>query len=167
MAQGRYRTLTSGPGEPYLPRLDVLGRPPGTGRSRTRRSLLYLGHLSDMHVIDALSPGRIEPMIATDHSAWASAFHPQDPMTVHVLAAMTRALSELRSSGFGDYGFPRLPGLLDRAIGGSVASPGLPAPWYAVYGNHDTLLLGTFEVSSQFRSLAVGGREAGGRLVPS
>ncbi len=33
-------------------------------------------------------------------------------------------------------------------------------PWYAVYGNHDTLLLGTFGLSSQLRSLAVGGRKS-------
>ena len=36
---------------------------------------------------------------------------------------------------------------------------GLPVPWYAVYGNHDTLLLGTFDLSSQLHTLAVGGQE--------
>ncbi|GAA1871438.1 TIGR03767 family metallophosphoesterase [Pseudonocardia ailaonensis] len=228
VAQGSYRTLVTGPGEPYIPRLDVLGRTANPDRARSRRSLLYLGHLSDMHVIDSQSPGRIEPMIVQDHSAWASAFHPQDPMTVHVLAAMVKALSDLRTSpltgapmaaamvtgdsadmhsdlelrwyidtldgvpvtpnsgladvyegiqswadatwayrpedpaggDFGDYGFPRMPGLLERAIRGPVESPGLPAPWYAVYGNHDTLLLGTFGISSQFRTMAVGDRKA-------
>ncbi|SDF89418.1 TIGR03767 family metallophosphoesterase [Pseudonocardia oroxyli] len=228
VAQGRYRTLVAGPGEPYLPRLDVLRRAPDADRARARRSLLYLGHLSDMHVIDAQSPGRIEPMIVQDHSAWASAFHPQDPLTVHVLAAMTQALTDLRFSpltgapmgaamvtgdsadmhshhelrwyidvldgrpvtpdsgrpgvyeglqawsdavwayrpedpaggGFGDYGFPRMPGLLDRAIAGPVQPVGLPAPWYAVYGNHDTLLLGTFGISPQFRTMATGDRKA-------
>ncbi len=228
VTQGSYRTLVAGPGEAYVPRLDVLRRPPGSGRAATRRSLAYLGHLSDMHVIDAQSPGRIEPIIVTDHSAWASAFHPQDPMTVHVLAAMTQALTDLATSPltgapmtanlvtgdsadmhsslelrwyidvldgnpvtpnsgdpsrfegiqswsdaqwayrpddpgggqFGDYGFPRMTGLLERAIQGPVRSPGLPAPWYAVYGNHDTVLLGTFGISSQFRSLATGSRKA-------
>ncbi|WP_245154158.1 twin-arginine translocation signal domain-containing protein [Rhodococcus sp. 1R11] len=50
---GRYRVLAAGPGEPYVPRLDILGRAPSASRVQARRSLLYLGHLSDMHVIDA------------------------------------------------------------------------------------------------------------------
>ena len=59
-----------------------------------RRSILYLGHLSDMHVIDAQSPGRIEPMIVQDHATWGSAFHPQDPLTVHVTAAMVKSFAD-------------------------------------------------------------------------
>jgi metallophosphoesterase (TIGR03767 family) len=223
-----YRTLVSGPGEPYLPRLDVLRRRPGTARASARRSLLYLGHLSDLHVIDAQSPGRIEPMIVQDHAAWGSAFHPQDPLTVHVVAAMVKSFADLQLSpltgapmsaaivtgdsadmhsdlelrwyidvldgvpvhatsgsgpgfegvqawsdatwayrpgdpsggSFGDYGFPRLPDLLAQAIAQPVDSVGLPVPWYAVYGNHDTLLLGTFGINSQMRALAVGDRKA-------
>lgn len=223
-----YRTLVSGPGEPHLPRLDVLRRAPGTGRGAARRSLLHLGHLSDLHVVDAQSPGRIEPMIVQDHAAWGSAFHPQDPLTVHVTAAVVGAVTDLSTSpvtgaplgavvvtgdsadmhshlelrwyidvldgvrvhptsgsgpgfqgvqawpeatwayrpadptggSFGDYGFPRLPDLLGQAIGSPVDSVGLPAPWYAVHGNHDTLLLGTFELSPQLRALAVGGRKS-------
>lgn len=225
---GSYRTLVAGPGEPYLPRLDVLRRAPTPARTQSRRSLLYLGHLSDLHVIDAQSPGRIEPMIVQDHSAWGSAFHPQDPLTVHVTAAMVQSVSDVRVSpltgapmgaaivtgdsadmhsqielrwyidildgvrvratsgsgaafdgvqawpeaqwayrpgdpaggAFGEYGFPRLPELLAQAISRPVESVGLPVPWYAVYGNHDTLMLGTFDVSSQWRGLAVGAEKA-------
>ena len=65
VTSGSYRRLTAGPGEPYLPRLDVLGRAPAASRLAARRSLLYLGHLSDLHVIDSQSPGRIEPMIVS------------------------------------------------------------------------------------------------------
>ena len=61
---------------------------------------------------------------------------------------------------FGEHGFPRLPDLLRQAIAQPVESVGLPVPWYAVYGNHDTLLLGTFGLSSQLRALAVGGRKS-------
>ncbi len=153
-------------------------------------------------------------MIVQDHDAWASAFHPQDPLSPHTTAAMVQAFSDARYSpltgapmgaavvtgdsadmhshlelrwyidlmdgvavdpatagpeyegvqawsdalwayrpsdprggAFGEYGFPRLPTLLADAIAHPVTSPGLPAPWYAVYGNHDTLLLGTFELS--------------------
>ncbi len=224
--KGSYRTLVTGPGEPYLPRLDVLGRAPSANRAASRRSLLYLGHLSDMHVIDAQSPGRIEPMIEQDHSAWGSAFHPQDPLSPHVIASMVKSMSDLAFSpvtgapmgaavvtgdsadmhsmrelrwyidlldglsvdprtsstfqgvqawaeavwayrpgdpaggSFGDYGFPTLPTLLDEAIAQPVPSVGLPAPWYTVYGNHDTLLLGTFDLDSQLRGLAVGGQKS-------
>ena len=224
---GKYRTLTTGPGEPYLPRIDVLRRTPSPTRTTARRSLLYLGHLSDLHVIEAQSPGRIEPMIVQDHSAWGSAFHPQDPLSPHATAAMVQAFSDARYSpltgapmsaaivtgdsadmhshlelrwyidlmdglavdpatggptwqgvqawseatweyrpgdpsggDFGDYGFPRLPDLLAQAIAQPVQSVGLPAPWYAVYGNHDTLLLGTFDISPQLRALAVGARKS-------
>lgn len=225
---GRYRTLVAGPGEPYLTRPDVLGRAPAPGRTAARRSLLYLAHLSDMHVIDAQSPGRIEPMIVQDHAAWGSAFHPQDPLTVHVTTAMVQSFADLRTSpltgapmaaaivtgdsadmhshrelrwyidvldggtivpssgssgryegvqawpeavwayrpadpaggSFGDYGFPRLPDLLTQAISTPVPSPGLPVPWYTVYGNHDTLMLGTFDVSAPWRALAVGGEKS-------
>lgn len=224
---GKYRTLTTGPGEPYVPRIDVLRRSPSPARTTARRSLLYLGHLSDLHVIEAQSPGRIEPMIVQDHSAWGSAFHPQDPLSPHATAAMVQAFSDARYSpltgapmsaaivtgdsadmhshlelrwyidlmdglavdpatsgptwqgvqawseatwayrpgdpsggDFGDYGFPRLPDLLAQAIAQPVTSVGLPAPWYAVYGNHDTLLLGTFDISPQLRALAVGARKS-------
>ncbi|WP_368498457.1 hypothetical protein [Herbiconiux sp. A18JL235] len=224
--KGSYRTLVTGPGEPYLTRLDVLGRAPDAGRAAARRSLLYLGHLSDMHVIDAQSPGRIEPMIVQDHSAWGSAFHPQDPLSPHVTASTVKSISDLRFSpltgapmgavivtgdsadmhshrelrwyidlldglsvdprtssifegvqawaeavwayrpgdpaggSFGDYGFPTLPELLDQSIAQPVPSAGLPAPWYTVYGNHETLLLGTFGLDSQLRDLAVGGQKS-------
>ncbi|MFK4980121.1 hypothetical protein, partial [Klebsiella pneumoniae] len=50
--------------------------------------------------------------------------------------------------------------LLAQAIAQPVKSVGLPAPWYAVYGNHDTLLLGTFDISPQLRALAVGARKS-------
>ncbi len=222
-----YRTLVTGPGEGYIPRLDVLRRTPDASRTTARRSLLYLGHLSDLHVIDAQSPARIEPMIVSDHSAWGSAFHPHDPMSVHTTAAMVKAFSDVRFSpltgapmgaaivtgdsadmhsslelrwyidlldggsvnpasagstfegvqawaeavwayrpsdpkggSFDAWGFPTLPTLLDEAVAQPVESVGLPAPWYAVYGNHDTLLLGTFNLSPQLHALAVGGQKS-------
>ena len=203
---------------------------PTRARSASRRSLLYLGHLSDLHVIDAQSPGRIEPMIVQDHSAWGSAFHPHDPLSVHTTAAMVKAFADARYSPLtgapmgaaivtgdsadmhshpraalvhrparrphasspasagahlrgraglagGDVGLP--PGRPDAAARSATTasracrpcsptrspSPvdvasGCPSPWYAVYGNHDTLLLGTFDLSPQLHALAVGGQKS-------
>lgn len=43
--KGSYRGLTTGPGEPYIPRLDVLRTTPDAARTASRRSLLCTGHL--------------------------------------------------------------------------------------------------------------------------
>jgi metallophosphoesterase (TIGR03767 family) len=226
VSAGSFRPLVAGPGEPYVRRFDVLGSVPvPTPAPRSPRSLAYLGHFSDMHVMDAQSPARLEPMAAMDHTLWAGAMRPQDALTVHVGASMVAAMSaarvspvtgapmtaafvtgdsadmlsslELRwvvglldgatitpNSGavgvyegvqawpeltyayhpedptgdqFGAYGFPAVPGLLTAAVSSPVVSPGLPVPWFSVYGNHDTLYLGTLPVSASLRASAVGG----------
>ncbi len=51
-----------------------------------------------MHVIDAQSPARLEPMAEQDHSLWGGAMRPQDTLTVHVAAAMVDAMSAARFS---------------------------------------------------------------------
>ena len=223
-----YRTLLNGLGEPYYPRLDITGQVPDPRRADRRRSLLYIGHLSDIHIMDAQTPARLEPMIAMDHSLWAGAFRPQDALTTHVASAMVQSIADLRTSPvtgaplsaafvtgdstdmlshletrwyidildgtpvlpnsgasgifegvqawteatyayhpddpsgdqWGAYGFPQVPGLLEAAITQEVTSPGLPVPWYAVYGNHDTTYLGTLGVPAALRAFAVGDRKA-------
>ncbi|MEI6622534.1 MAG: TIGR03767 family metallophosphoesterase [Actinomycetes bacterium] len=220
----QYRTLVAAPGEPYVARLDLLGKQPSGNRAKTRRSLVYLGHLSDIHIMDAQSPARVEPLLAMSASTWSGSARPQDTLTVHVLSAMVTAVNALQFSpvtgapvtavvntgdmadmfstlelrwyidlldgksvtpnsgapkvyegmqawldtqmiyhpedpggdAYGEYGFPRIPGLLNTAVGQNVSSQGLAAPWYAVYGNHDTLYYGFFPVDSAMRSLALG-----------
>lgn len=53
---GGYRHLYEAAGEPTLPRTDLCAAAPG-GRLRP---LLSFGHLTDMHLIDAQSPARVE-----------------------------------------------------------------------------------------------------------
>lgn len=96
--RGGYRSLVAGPGEPFYPRIDLTREVPDPGRAGRRRSLLYLGHLSDIHIMDVQSPARLEPMIAQDHSLWAGAYRPQDALTVPVAAATVQAIAALRTS---------------------------------------------------------------------
>lgn len=224
----QYRHLAVGSGEPYVARYDVLQQVADPGRAKRRRSLLYLGHLSDMHIIDAQSPARLEPMAGQSATTWAGTVRPQDTLTVNVAAAMVEAMRaarispltgaamtaafntgdsadmhselELRwyidildgksvvpNSGqggvyegvqvwdeadyawhpedpsgdpFGAYGFPQLPGMLQAAVSQTVDSVGLPVPWYAVFGNHDTTYLGTLIIEEPLRNFAIGDRKA-------
>jgi len=226
-AREQYRTLVAAPGEPYVERTDLLRAAPRAGRTADRRSLGYLGHLSDIHIIDAQSPGRLEPLIPVSES-FIDASRPQDTMTVQVLAQMVASVERAKyspltgepmstvlntgdsadsrnnlelgwcidvldggnvtpNSGrpgeyqgvqtwpeadyvfhpddpdlneFGARGFPRLPGVLTAAVDQVVESVGLPVPWYAVYGNHDTLFMGNIAVETQLQTWAIGDRKA-------
>lgn len=86
-----------GAGEPYIARLDVLGKEPAADRAKARRSLAYLGHLSDIHIIDAQSPGRLEPLIAVSPT-FIDASRPQDTMSVQVLSQMVSSVANARTS---------------------------------------------------------------------
>ena len=222
-----YRTLATAPGEPYIPRLDLLGKAADPARTAKRRSLVYLGHMTDIHIMDAQSPARLEPLSAQSPSTWAGSIRPQDTLTTNVQAQMVAAMNaaafspvtgapmaavfntgdsadqhstlELRwyidvldgqsltpNSGaagqyegpqvweeatyawhpedpagdwFGAYGFPTIPGMLTAAVSQTVESEGLAVPWYAVYGNHDTLYYGAFEIGESLRALALGDRK--------
>lgn len=223
-----YRTLTVGPGEPFLVRTDLLSADPDPGRTANRRSLAYVGHTSDIHIIDAQTPAWLEPVSEFDFTLLPGVCRPQEAMSVHVQAAMVKALSDAANSPvtgapmmavlntgdnsdrlsnletrwyidvfdgvpvtansgapgvyegvqiwpeatyayhpdnpsndpYGAYGFPTIPGLMDAVVSQEVTSPGAPAPWYTVYGNHDTLLNGFIGIDESFRNLATGGRKA-------
>ncbi len=223
----KFRHLVVGPGEAYVARPDITGKAPDAARAKNRRSLAYLGHFSDIHIIDAQTPGRLEPLIAVTET-FIDASRPQDTMTTNVLAQMvatmrksafspltgapmaaavntgdsadSRAGTELQwyltcldggkltpntgkadvyegvqawedatyvyqpsmpeLSKYGPYGFPTLPTMLNKAVSQTVISEGLPCPWYATYGNHDTLFMGNIQVEDGLEAWAMGGRKA-------
>lgn len=94
----QYRALATAPGEAPAPRYDLLGRTAEAARAGSRRSIAYLGHMSDMHVIDAQSPARCEPMSGFDASLFQGAIRPQDTLTVNVNAAMVAAMNAANRS---------------------------------------------------------------------
>lgn len=222
--RGNYRLLVNAPGEKHVPRADLLGRSADPARTQRRRSLFYCAHLSDIHVIDAQSPARLEPLVAISPSLFQGAFRPQDTLTTHVGAEMVKSVAGLRTSQvtgaplaaafvtgdsadqvsqletrwyinlmdgrkfvadsgapamyegvqawtetswayhpddptsdvYGRYGFPKVPGMLEAAVSVAVQSGGVPAPWYTVYGNHDTLYMGTFGIPAGIKEFALG-----------
>lgn len=96
-ANGKYRLLVAAPGEPYQVRTDVLRKEPSAARTKNRRSIAYMGHFSDIHIIDAQTPGRLEPLIAVT-AEFIDASRPQDTLTVQVLAQMVSAMAGARLS---------------------------------------------------------------------
>ena len=56
---GGYRPVVEAAGEPHVVRTD-LGGTPGANRARRRKALIAFAQLSDVHVMDAQSPMRVE-----------------------------------------------------------------------------------------------------------
>lgn len=220
-----YRTLRTAAGEQFIPRMDLMGSAPATGRAGQRRSLGYFGHTSDIHVQDTQSPSRLEPTNAFSPTLFPGTCRPQQSLSLFVQAQMVQAFSDaayspvtgapmaavlntgdsadqisnletrwyirimdgvpvMADSGtpgvyegveawpeatyayhpddptgdmWGPYGFPSVPGLLEAVVTTEVTSPGMPAPWYSVFGNHDVLFNGFAGQDDSLRSLATGG----------
>jgi metallophosphoesterase (TIGR03767 family) len=98
-----YRHVEVGPGEPSRPRHDLLGgRHRRSGSART--PLIAFAQLTDLHLLDAQSPARIEFVDRFDdpggpygtESGLRSAYRPQEMLTVQVAEAMVQAINALR-----------------------------------------------------------------------
>ena len=87
---GPYRVLAEGPGEPTNVRVD-LAVPKG-GREDRRTPLVSFVHLTDQHLIDAQSPGRVE-FLDPDDPLFQSAFRPQELLTTQVATSMVSAIA--------------------------------------------------------------------------
>ncbi|MEU8119484.1 TIGR03767 family metallophosphoesterase [Spirillospora sp. NPDC049024] len=95
---GGYRKVTAGPGEPHLLRRD-LGGAASARRAATRRGILAFGHLTDVHVIDAQSPARVEFIDrlkdGLDLLPVEGAYRPQEILSTQVAEAMVQAMNKV------------------------------------------------------------------------
>ena len=96
--RGDYRTLVAGAGEEFIPRYDILGREADAARTSARRSLYYFAHLSDIHVIDAQTPARMDAIQSIAPELFTDACRPQDTLTVHVLASVVDSVTAAQTS---------------------------------------------------------------------
>ena len=96
--RGDYRTLVAGAGEEFIPRYDILGREADAARTSARRSLYYFAHLSDIHVIDAQTPARMDAIQSIAPELFTDACRPQDTLTVHVLASVVDSVAAAQTS---------------------------------------------------------------------
>src|SRR3954465_13662926 len=87
-------------GEPHLVRTD-LGVAAQAGRQRRRKALLAFAQITDVHVVGAQSPARVEWFDRYDNQYQdsdpttglaSSAYRPQEMLTAHVAEAMVRAI---------------------------------------------------------------------------
>ncbi|MCD4536061.1 TIGR03767 family metallophosphoesterase [Nocardioides sp. cx-169] len=90
---GGYAGIVRREGEPHVVRTDLAE--PGPHRAAERRPLLALVQLSDVHVVDAQSPLRVEWADRFDDPVFASAHRPQEMLSGHVADAMVRAVNRV------------------------------------------------------------------------
>ena len=85
-----FRTLGLGTGEDYVVREQQVGTAQA-GRAKRRRSLLYLGQLSDFQLADEESPARVEFI---DTGPFNAAWRPWEALEPQIDDAMIRQLDE-------------------------------------------------------------------------
>jgi metallophosphoesterase (TIGR03767 family) len=101
--RGGYVPVVRRAGEPHLVRTD-LGVPAGKKRSSRRKGLLAFAQLTDVHVVDAQSPLRVEWLDRYEDQAsagdpapglFSAAYRPHETLTAQVADAMVRAIKKV------------------------------------------------------------------------
>jgi metallophosphoesterase (TIGR03767 family) len=87
-----YLTLKEGPGWPTVPRTEL--SPLQSGRVDARRSLATFVQLTDVHIVDAQSPGRVE-FLDRYGDPYTGAFRPQETLTTQVQASMVTRINQV------------------------------------------------------------------------
>jgi metallophosphoesterase (TIGR03767 family) len=88
-----YRRIVALPGEPRIVRTD-LGVAAGATRATTRQALLSFVQLSDVHVVDCQSPGRVEWLDRIQTTGlFPSSYRPHEMLSAQVADAMVHAVN--------------------------------------------------------------------------
>ncbi|MFE6334510.1 TIGR03767 family metallophosphoesterase [Streptomyces sp. NPDC057798] len=87
-----YRRLADGRGWPRVVRGDLAA--PKAGRADRRTTLAAFVQLTDLHIIDAQHPMRLEFLRSTDVHAW----RPQEALTVHGAVSLVERVNALRGA---------------------------------------------------------------------
>ena len=147
-SRGIYYALTTGPGEPHLLRTDLATpRPPGT-----RRSLANFAQFTDIHLVDAQSPARVEfvdrfndPGVGCQNLVFSAAHRAHETLTLHVFEAMVRQVRAIGRSpvtgaplqfsvctgdNIDNQQFNELRWFIDLMDGGHLVTPNSGAPDY-------------------------------------
>lgn len=95
VGSGSYRRLGEGPGEAITVRTDLAR--PRAGREDRRRALAAFVHLTDQHLIDVQSPGRVE-FLDREDPLFQSGFRPQEALTTQVATAMVHRINGLEAA---------------------------------------------------------------------
>jgi metallophosphoesterase (TIGR03767 family) len=101
---GGYRKIVAGPGEPHLVRNDLVGTAKRKHHGE-RRGLGAFGQLTDVHILDAQSPARVEFLDRYNDPGspfasllpFQSSWRPQEMLTAQVAESMVRAINEVHS----------------------------------------------------------------------
>ena len=97
---GGYRPVVSGPGEAHLVRTD-LGALAAPGRAAGRTPVIAFAQLSDVHIVDAQSPLRLEFTDRLDDPSplpptlFSSAYRPQEMLSGQIADAMVREINAI------------------------------------------------------------------------
>lgn len=100
---GGYAPVVVAAGEPHTVRAE-LGAPAGATRATTRTPVLAFAHMTDVHLVDAQSPMRLEYVDRLEDQyspgdpiigLLSSSYRPQEMLTLHVAESMVRAINQV------------------------------------------------------------------------
>ncbi|HVF06061.1 MAG TPA: TIGR03767 family metallophosphoesterase [Frankiaceae bacterium] len=100
LRSGGYRLLVSGPGEPHIVR-DDLGATANAARVTRRKPVTSFVQFTDVHVLDAQSPARVEFLDRYSDAPgqqvpFDSAWRPQEALTLQLADSLVRAVRAVK-----------------------------------------------------------------------
>ncbi len=100
---GGYRRVVEAAGEPHLVRTDLGGRP-YPQRAKRRKAVIAFAQLSDVHIVDAQSPLRVEWSDRLDDQSsvpnsgiFTAAYRPHEMLSGQIADAMVRRINSVKA----------------------------------------------------------------------